>query len=98
MNQTVDELTISEHENGIETIKQLDKQPLTQGAWSTIVYRYQEWDEKAQDYGPIRFTIRRYQKRNGVYNQRSKFNLSSCDQARKLCDILEQWLSTESAE
>ena len=93
MNQTVDDLTIQEEEGGRETIKELDKQVLSQGAWSTIVYQYQEWDEKNQDHGPVKFTIRRYQKRNGVYNQRSKFNISSCDQARKMCNILEQWLS-----
>lgn len=92
MAETVDELTIEYVEDGIATTKELDKQVLTKGAWSTIVYRYQDWDRRKEEYGPDKYSIRRYQKRNGVYQQKSKFNISSKDQATKLIEILQAWI------
>lgn len=92
MASTVDELTIEYTEDGTVTVKELDKEVLTKGAWSTIVYRYQDWDRTKQEYGPDKYSIRRYQKRNGVYQQKSKFNISSKDQATKLIAILQKWI------
>ena len=93
MASTVDELTIEYTEDGQVTVKELDKEVLTKGAWSTIVFRYQDWDRTKQEYGPDKYSIRRYQKRNGAYQQKSKFNISSKDQARKLIEILEKWMA-----
>ena len=93
MNQTVDDLSISYFEDGKETVKQLDKIVLTKGAWATLIYRYQDWDQKKEQYGPDKYSIRRYQKKNGEYKQRSKFNISSKDQAEKIIAALQQWIS-----
>ena len=87
----VEDLTVDYVDNGIQTVKQLDKQILSKGAWTTIVFRYQDWDRAKNDYGPDKFTIRRYQKRNGEFQQKSKFNISSIDQAKKLIQALEKW-------
>ncbi len=84
MSDTIDGLTIAFSEDGIETIKELDKCILSKGAWTTILFRYQEWDRANQSYGPVKYSIRRYQKRNNHYWQKSKFNISSEDQAVKL--------------
>jgi len=92
MTSTVEELTITYEEDGIETVKELDKQVLTKGAWSTIIYRYQDWNRTKEEYGPDKFSIRRYQKRNGEYQQKSKFNISSKDQAEKIISALERWI------
>jgi hypothetical protein len=92
INETVDDLTISEFEEGTEVIKQLDKEILTKGAWVTAMYKYQEFDAKTQDYGIIKYTIRRYQKRNGKFKQRSKFNITSNEQANKIVSILQNWM------
>lgn len=92
MTETVDDITIVFEENGVETVKELDKQILTKGAWTTIMFKYQEWDNQKNDYGPVKYSIRRYQKRNNQYWQKSKFNISSDDQARKIVEILNQWL------
>jgi hypothetical protein len=92
MATTVDELTVTYEENGIETVKELDKQVLTKGAWSTIIFRYQDWDRQKEQYGPDKYTIRRYQKRNGEYQQNSKFNISSKDQAEKIIEALQDWI------
>ena len=92
MTETVDDITIAFSENGTETTKELDKQVLTKGAWTTIMFKYQDWDNAKSDYGPVKYTIRRYQKRNNQYWQKSKFNISSADQAQKIIDILNNWL------
>ena len=92
MATTVEELTVSYTEDGIETVKELDKKVLTKGAWSTIIYRYQDWNRSKEEYGPDKYTIRRYQKRNGEYQQKSKFNISSKDQAEKVIEALQGWV------
>jgi hypothetical protein len=92
MTETVDDITIAFSENGVETTKELDKQVLTKGAWTTIMFKYQDWNNTKNEYGPIKYTIRRYQKRNNQYWQKSKFNISSADQAQKMIDILKGWL------
>lgn len=95
MASTIDELTVRYEEDGIETVKELDKNVLTKGAWSTIIYRYQDWDRRKEEYGPDKYTIRRYQKRNGEYQQKSKFNISSRDQAKAIIAALEGWIAAE---
>lgn len=92
MTETADEITISYSENGTETTKELDKKILSKGAWTTIMFKYQEWDNAKGEYGPVKYSIRRYQKRNGSYWQKSKFNISSTDQAQKIIEILNDWL------
>ncbi|MEZ5542704.1 MAG: hypothetical protein R3F42_11740 [Pseudomonadota bacterium] len=92
MATTVDELTIRYEEDGIETVKELDKQILTKGAWSTVIYRYQDWDRAKQAYGPDKYSIRRYQKRGGEYQMKSKFNISSKEQAEKIIAALQAWI------
>ena len=92
MSSTIDDLTISYEEGGVEVTKELEKVILTKGAWSTILYRYQDWNAKEEAYGPEKYSIRRYQKRNDQYTQRSKFNISSKDQAKKIIDALSKWI------
>ncbi len=91
MASTVDELSISYTEDGIEVVKELDKEILTKGAWSTVIFRYQDWNRSKEEYGPDKYTIRRYQKRNGEYMPKSKFNISSKEQAKSVIAALEKW-------
>jgi hypothetical protein len=91
--ETIDELTIEYVEDGITTTKELDKIVLTRGAWSTILYRYQDWDRRKEEYGPEKYSIRRYQKRNGEFRQQSKFNISNKEQAQQIIDALQKWIS-----
>ncbi len=91
MASSVDELSISYTEDGIEVVKELDKEILSKGAWSTVIFRYQDWNRSKGEYGPDKYTIRRYQKRNGEYMPKSKFNISSKDQAKSVIAALEKW-------
>lgn len=93
MATSIDEITIAFSENGTETTKELDKHVLSKGAWTTIIFKYQDWDNAKNDYGPVKYSIRRYQKRNNQYWQKSKFNISSTEQAQKIIDVLSEWLN-----
>ena len=95
MAETIDELTVTWTEDGIDTVKELDKIVLSKGAWSTIIYRYKDYNRAKEEYGPDKYTIRRYQKRNGVYRQQSKFNISSKAQAQSIIDALQTWIKDE---
>ena len=93
MSDSLNELSITFIEDGIEKVKELDKVLLTKGAWATVIYRYQEWVPSKEEYSPVKYSIRRYQKRNDQYWQKSKFNISSEEQARKIVSILNEWLA-----
>lgn len=92
MAENIEDLSIAYTEEGQLTVKELDKVILSRGAWTTIIYQYQELDQKTGAYGSPKFSIRRYQKRNNAYQLRSKFNISSIDQAEKIIEALQQWL------
>ena len=92
MASDVSEITINYEEDGIVIVKELDKVILSKGAWSTIIFRYQDWNRTKGEYGPERFTIRRYRKLNDEYRQQSKFNISSTDQALKIINALQKWV------
>jgi hypothetical protein len=42
-----------------------------------------------------KYTIRRYQKRSGEYTTKSKFNISSKDQAKAIIEALQGWIAEE---
>lgn len=91
MAETVDELTIAYEEEGVEVVKQLEKKVLTRGNWTTIMYLFQEMNRRTNEYDPPKASIRRYQKRNGVYRQQSKFNISSAKQGKEIAATLLEW-------
>ena len=97
MSATADELTVDYREGGVQLVQELDKVVLSRGAWATVVFKYREWEARRGEYGPVRFSVRRYQKRNDRYQQRSRFTISSADQARKLIAALDRWVEEEEA-
>lgn len=96
MASTVDEITIEYVDDGVTTVKELDKVVLTKGAWATLMFKYQDWDKKNECYGPDKYSIRRYQKKNNEYRAKSKFNISSKDQAQKIIAILSKWVEDDT--
>ena len=91
MSQKPEELTVSYSEDGVELVQELDKAILSKGAWTTILFRYREWDRAKSEYSQDKYSIRRYQKRGGEYRQQSKFNISSTEQARGIIEALQRW-------
>ncbi len=92
MAENVEDLTVNYEEEGLLIVKELDKEILSKGAWATILFRYQDLDKVTQEYSSDKFIIRRYQKKNGQYQVKSKFNISSVAQARKIVETLGGWL------
>lgn len=93
MSATIDDLTINYEEDDVLIVKETGKEVLSKGAWTTILYRYNNLDRKTGEYGKDMFTIRRYQKRQGEYMMKSKFNISSSEQAKKIISTLEGWIN-----
>ncbi|MBI4844623.1 MAG: hypothetical protein HY809_09965 [Nitrospirae bacterium] len=87
----VNELTMNYEEDNVQLVKEIDKVILSKGAWATVIFRYHQWDKKNGKYGEDRYSIRRYQKSDGVYSQRSKFTISNKEQAKKIIDTLQKW-------
>ena len=91
MTTSADDITINYEEDGVLLVKELDKVILSKGAWTTILFRYQNFSKSTGEYGKDMYTIRRYQKRQGTYIPKSKFNISSAEQAKKIIKALERW-------
>jgi hypothetical protein len=93
MSSTIEDLTVSYEEDGVQVTKETGKEILSKGAWTTILFRYQSLDKGTGEFGKDMYTIRRYQKRQGEYTMKSKFNISSTEQATKIVDILSKWIT-----
>ena len=93
MAETIDELSVDwKDENGQHLVKQVKKEILTSGAWSTIMFMYQDLDRKAGEFGPKKIRVVRYQKRGGKFIPQSKFNISSARQAKRIIETVQNWL------
>ena len=92
MASDIDSITIAYEENGQELVRELDKEILSRGAWTTILFKYRDWVRSKNEFGPAKFSIRRYRKLNDEYRQQSKFSISSADQATKLITALQRMM------
>lgn len=93
MAETVDEISIDwKDETGQQLVKQVKKEVLTSGAWSTVMFMYQDFDKRTGEFGPKKIRVARYQKRGGKFILQSKFNISSAKQAKRMIEIIQNWL------
>ncbi len=90
MAEIVEESTANYEDDGVLKVKELDKYVQTKGVWATVMYH--DYDRAKEDYGQKKVPNRRYQKRDGEYTYRSKFNISSIDQATKVVEALQKWI------
>lgn len=93
MSENAEDLTVNYEEDGVLVVQELDKEILSKGSWTTILFKYRDFDKTTQQYGPEKFIIRRYQKRNGQFQPKSKFTISSVKQAEKIVEILSRWIA-----
>ena len=89
--ESVDSITINYEEDGVLLVKELKKEILSRGAWTTIIFLFQEFDRGSKTYRTPKISLRRYQKRGGSFIQRSKFTISSQKQAMQVSDKLKEW-------
>jgi hypothetical protein len=93
MAETTDEISIEwKDETGQLLVRQVQKKVLTSGAWSTIMFIYQDLNKKSGEFGPKKIRIGRYQKRGGKFLPQSKFNISSARQAKQIVETIGEWL------
>jgi hypothetical protein len=90
-NETVEAISVNYEENGILLVKELRKEVLSRGAWATLMFLYQEYDRANSSYKPPKVSLRRYQKKNGNYIQRSKFSISGEKQAKLISEKINAW-------
>ena len=50
MASKVEDITIEYVDEGVTTVKELDKVILTKGAWATIIFKYQDWDKRKEEW------------------------------------------------
>ena len=93
MPDTFSDISIEYEEDGVQVIKELDREVISKGgAWVTILFRYQQWDPKAEKFGEDQYSLRRYRKIAGEYRQQNRFNISGASQARKIVETLQKWI------
>jgi len=92
MSANVEDLTVNYEEDGVVLVKEVDKVILSKGAWTTILFRYQNLNKSTGEFGDDMYSIRRYQKRQGNYIPKSKFNISSAKQAGTIASALQNWI------
>ena len=78
-------------EGGTQLVKEVGRVVITSGAWATIMFQYQNHDKSTGKFGETKACIRRYQKKDGSYKVKSKFNVSSGDQAIAVAAVLTKW-------
>lgn len=91
MAETIDEITYDYEDEGRLVRKELKREVLSKGAWSTIMFLYQELDRKTDVWRDPKVAIVRYKKWQGTYRKQSNFNISSEKQARAIIRALETW-------
>jgi hypothetical protein len=92
MAETIDEITINwSDENGKLVRKEIKKEVLTRGSWTTIMFQFQEMDRKTNEYAAPKVSIRRYKKGPKGYREQSKFTITNAKQAYQMMEILKRW-------
>jgi hypothetical protein len=91
MAETIDELSYDYEDEGRLVRKEVDREVLSKGAWSTIMFKFQELDRQKDEWRPAKVAIVRYKKSGGVYRKQSSFNISSEKQARAIVATIDKW-------
>jgi len=98
MAETIDELSYDYEDEGRLVRKEVDRAVLSKGAWSTIMFKFQELDRKTEEWRAAKVAIVRYKKSGGVYRKQSSFNISSEKQARAIVETIEKWFPSDGGE
>lgn len=96
--EKIDDITVSFEKDGKLLVKELKKEILSRGVWATILFLYQQLDEKTGEYREPKICIRRYKKIRGFYQLQNKFTLSSDKQAKNIASIITKWVALYGTE
>ena len=98
MAETIDELSYDYEDEGRLVRREVDREVLSKGAWSTIMFKFQELDRKTDEWRAAKIAIVRYKKSGGVYRKQSSFNISSEKQARAIVSTIDKWFPEGGGE
>ncbi len=99
MAEKIDDITVEYQDTeGNLLTRELDKEILTRGSWTTIMFLYQDIDRSSGKWAEPKVSIRRYRKSGGVFRQQSKFNISNKKQGLKIADVLLRWYGEEKED
>lgn len=79
MAANVDEITMNYEEDGVQKVEELEKLVITKGVWATLAFKFRT--KVGDEWSAPKIRLARYQKRDGEYKPKAKFNISSKDQA-----------------
>ena len=94
MAETIDEISYNYEDGGKQVRRELQKEVLTRGSWTTVMFLYEELDRKADTWGDAKIAIVRYKKFGGTYRKQSSFNISSRKQAEQIIDVMRRWYAS----
>ena len=92
MAETIEEVSYNYEDEGKLVRRTLKKEVLTRGAWSTIMFLYEELDRKSGKFNPPKMAVVRFKKWQGTYRKQSSFAISSENQARQIVGVIDGWL------
>ena len=96
MASKAEDLTINYEEDGVLVVKELDKVTPFKRGMGHRALQVRPVGQSKNDYGPERYSIRRYRKMDDEYRQQAKFTISSKEQAQKLIEALLTWIGPEA--
>jgi hypothetical protein len=96
MAESIDDITYDYEEDGRLVRKELKREILSKGAWSTVMFLFQELDRQKDEWRAPKIAIVRYKKWNGVYRKQTSFNISSEKQARQIIAAIDKWYSEDA--
>ena len=91
MAETIDEVSYDYEDEGKLVRRELKKEVLTRGPWSTVMFLYEELDKKTGEWREAKIAIVRFKKFSGQYRKQSSFNISSRKQAQQIMDVMQRW-------
>ena len=91
MAETIDEISYDWEDEGKLVRRELKKEVLTRGAWTTVMFLYEELDRKTEKFGEPKIAIVRFKKWNGQFRKQSSFNISSRKQADQIIATIQKW-------
>ena len=91
--EKIDDISMNYEKDGKQLVKELKKEILSRGVWVTVLYLYQQLNERNGEYREPKICIRRYKKVKGFYQQQSKFTFSSDKQAKLIADTINKWVA-----
>jgi hypothetical protein len=96
--EKVEDITVNYEKEGKLLVKEVKKEVLSHGVWATILFLYQQFDEKIGEYKEYKICLRRYKKIEGFYQLQSKFTFSSDKQAKEIASTISKWVALYGAE